>query len=73
MARQPRREDTWGFGAEDLGSPMIRASEAVKQLAQQLGVPLANVDPTGPDFEVLEEDVRRAAAIYGRPKGSLIP
>jgi pyruvate dehydrogenase E2 component (dihydrolipoamide acetyltransferase) len=40
----------------------LRATPLIRKIAQELGVDLANVDPTGPQGRITEADVRRAAA-----------
>jgi pyruvate dehydrogenase E2 component (dihydrolipoamide acetyltransferase) len=40
----------------------LRATPLIRKVAQELGVDLADVDPTGPQGRITEEDVRRAAA-----------
>jgi pyruvate/2-oxoglutarate dehydrogenase complex dihydrolipoamide acyltransferase (E2) component len=55
------------------GPRTIQASEAVQQLARELGVPIVNVDPSGPDGQATEADVRRAADFLARRGGKLVP
>src|SRR5829696_5152255 len=40
----------------------LRATPLIRKIAQDLGVDLADVDATGPQGRITEEDVRRAAA-----------
>ena len=40
----------------------VRATPLVRRLAQELGVELASISPTGPQGRVTEEDVRNAAS-----------
>ena len=40
----------------------LRATPLIRKIAQELGVDLADVDATGPQGRITEEDVRRAAA-----------
>ena len=40
----------------------VRATPLIRKVAQQLGVDLADVDATGPQGRITEEDVRRAAS-----------
>jgi pyruvate dehydrogenase E2 component (dihydrolipoamide acetyltransferase) len=40
----------------------LRATPLIRKVAQELGVDLADVDATGPQGRITEEDVRRAAA-----------
>ena len=40
----------------------LRATPLIRKIAQELGVNLADVDATGPQGRITEEDVRRAAA-----------
>jgi pyruvate dehydrogenase E2 component (dihydrolipoyllysine-residue acetyltransferase) len=40
----------------------VRATPLIRKIAQELGVDLADVDSTGPQGRITEEDVRRAAA-----------
>jgi pyruvate/2-oxoglutarate dehydrogenase complex dihydrolipoamide acyltransferase (E2) component len=56
--REPRREDA-----------RVRATPLVRRLAQELGVELGTVTPTGPGGRVTEADVRAAAAPGGQPPG----
>jgi pyruvate/2-oxoglutarate dehydrogenase complex dihydrolipoamide acyltransferase (E2) component len=42
-------------------TPAVRATPAVRKLAQELGVPLARVTGTGPEGRILEADVRAAS------------
>jgi pyruvate/2-oxoglutarate dehydrogenase complex dihydrolipoamide acyltransferase (E2) component len=44
----------------------VRATPLVRKVAQELGVDLATVTPTGPDGRLTEEDVRAAAAFAHR-------
>jgi len=44
-----------------LGAEQVRATPLVRRLAQELGVDLAQVAPTGPQGRVTEDDVRAAA------------
>ena len=43
-------------------SERVRATPLVRRLAQELGVDLGSLTPTGPQARVTEDDVRRAAA-----------
>ena len=52
-----------------VSSGRVRATPLVRKIAQELGVDLDKVDPSGPDGRVTEEDVRRAAASGGEPPG----
>lgn len=55
--------------AESQASPgRVRATPRVRKLAQELGVNLAEVQPTGPGGSLTEDDVRRHAAGSGRPR-----
>jgi pyruvate/2-oxoglutarate dehydrogenase complex dihydrolipoamide acyltransferase (E2) component len=45
----------------------LRASAAARKLAEELGVDLARVRPSGPDGQVTLADVREAAAAARRP------
>jgi pyruvate dehydrogenase E2 component (dihydrolipoyllysine-residue acetyltransferase) len=47
----------------------VRATPLVRRVAQELGVELASVAPTGPQRRVTEEDVRRAAGSGGQAPG----
>jgi pyruvate dehydrogenase E2 component (dihydrolipoamide acetyltransferase) len=40
----------------------VRATPLIRKIAQELGVDLADVDSTGPQGRITEEDVRRAAS-----------
>jgi pyruvate/2-oxoglutarate dehydrogenase complex dihydrolipoamide acyltransferase (E2) component len=40
----------------------VRATPAVRRLAKELGVPLSDVTPSGPDGRIVEADVRAASA-----------
>ena len=40
----------------------VRATPLIRKIAQELGVDLAEVDSTGPQGQITEEDVRRAAS-----------
>jgi pyruvate dehydrogenase E2 component (dihydrolipoamide acetyltransferase) len=52
------------------GTGPVRATPVVRRIAQELGVDLASVEPTGPQGRVTEDDVRRAAGgEAGTPKG----
>ncbi|MDQ3994902.1 MAG: E3 binding domain-containing protein, partial [Actinomycetota bacterium] len=44
----------------------VRATPLVRRVAQELGVDLATVTPTGPDGRLTEEDVRAAARFAHR-------
>ena len=60
---QPRAESA-GVSAEvaDPSEPSrLRATPLIRKIAQELGVDLADVDATGPQGRITEEDVRRAA------------
>jgi pyruvate dehydrogenase E2 component (dihydrolipoamide acetyltransferase) len=50
-------------------SGRVRATPLVRRLAEELGVELASVEPTGPQGRVTEEDVRRAATAGGLSPG----
>ena len=43
------------------GTGPVRATPVVRRIAQELGVDLASVEPTGPQGRATEDDVRRAA------------
>jgi pyruvate dehydrogenase E2 component (dihydrolipoamide acetyltransferase) len=47
----------------------VRATPLVRRMAEELGVDLSSVEPTGPQGRVTEEDVRRAATDGGLPPG----
>jgi pyruvate dehydrogenase E2 component (dihydrolipoamide acetyltransferase) len=49
----------------------LRATPLIRKIAQELGVDLADVDATGPQGRITEEDVRRAAT--GPPEGRREP
>lgn len=63
------------IGADETGStpqeskqfPKVQATPLVRRVAQELGVDLAAVTPSGPGGRVTEDDVRRAAG--GAPAG----
>jgi pyruvate dehydrogenase E2 component (dihydrolipoamide acetyltransferase) len=57
QAAPPPRDDVSRGGGE-----RVRATPLVRRLAQELGVDLAAVAPTGPQGRVIEADVRAAAA-----------
>ena len=40
----------------------VRATPLIRKIAQELGVDLAEIDSTGPQGQITEEDVRRAAS-----------
>ena len=44
----------------------LRATPLIRKIAQELGVDLADVDATGPQGRITEEDVRRAATVRGQ-------
>ncbi|HEX2496535.1 MAG TPA: dihydrolipoamide acetyltransferase family protein [Gaiellaceae bacterium] len=49
-------------GSPTPGEPSrLRATPLIRKIAQELGVDLADVDATGPQGRITEEDVRRAA------------
>ena len=48
-------------------SQQVRATPLMRKVAQQLGVDLADVDATGPQGRITEEDVRRARPRTARP------
>ncbi len=48
----------------------LRATPLIRKIAQELGVDLADVDATGPQGRITEEDVRRAAAGPAKGGGS---
>jgi pyruvate dehydrogenase E2 component (dihydrolipoamide acetyltransferase) len=51
----------------------VRATPLVRKIAQELGVDLASVSPTGPGGRVTEEDVRRAAPLSAAGEGRREP
>ena len=59
---QPRAESRVSAEVADPGEPSrLRATPLIRKIAQELGVDLADVDATGPQGRITEEDVRRAA------------
>jgi pyruvate dehydrogenase E2 component (dihydrolipoyllysine-residue acetyltransferase) len=61
-------------GAASRGAERVRATPLVKRLARELGVDLGSVPATGPQGQVTEEDVRRAATSTDRvPEGRREP
>ncbi|MFL5972933.1 MAG: dihydrolipoamide acetyltransferase family protein [Gaiellaceae bacterium] len=60
---QPRAEPAPPLQAPSSTEPSrLRATPLIRKIAQDLGVDLADVDATGPQGRITEEDVRRAAA-----------
>jgi pyruvate dehydrogenase E2 component (dihydrolipoamide acetyltransferase) len=59
--------------AEDGVADRVRATPLVRKIAQELGVDLAGVNPTGPGGRVTEEDVRRAAPVTEAEEGRREP
>src|SRR5437868_6637860 len=47
--------------ADGRGAAKVQATPLVRRVAQELGVELASVTPTGPGGRITEEDVRAAA------------
>jgi pyruvate/2-oxoglutarate dehydrogenase complex dihydrolipoamide acyltransferase (E2) component len=56
---------------QTLGGPQgrVRATPLVRRMAEELGVDVENVEATGPQGRVTEEDVRRTAASEGLSPG----
>jgi pyruvate dehydrogenase E2 component (dihydrolipoyllysine-residue acetyltransferase) len=54
---------------QDVRGERVRATPLVRRMADELGVDLASVEPTGPQGRLTEEDVRRAAAGAGDAAG----
>ena len=62
---QPRAEPAPSAAAAPPGPgypSRLRATPLIRKIAQELGVDLADVDATGPQGRITEEDVRRAAS-----------
>ena len=62
---QPRAEAAPSAAATPPGPgypSRLRATPLIRKIAQELGVDLADVDATGPQGRITEEDVRRAAS-----------
>ena len=59
--------------AEGAGPDRVRATPLVRKIAQELGVDLAHVSPTGPGGRVTEEDVQRAAPATEAEEGRREP
>jgi pyruvate dehydrogenase E2 component (dihydrolipoamide acetyltransferase) len=73
---QPRPEPAASVPAAAEGQPparghagRVRATPLIRRMAEELGVELAAVEPTGPQGRVTEEDVRSAAAAEGPSQG----
>jgi pyruvate/2-oxoglutarate dehydrogenase complex dihydrolipoamide acyltransferase (E2) component len=47
----------------------VRATPLIRRMAEELGVDLSSIEPTGPQGRVTEEDVRRAATDGGLSPG----
>jgi pyruvate dehydrogenase E2 component (dihydrolipoamide acetyltransferase) len=65
---QPRAEPASSVPGKPPGkaaTERVRATPLVRRLAEELGVDLASIEPTGPQGRVTEEDVRGAAATRG--------
>jgi len=60
-------DETVSAPQESKQFPKVQATPLVRRVAQELGVDLASVEPTGPGGRVTEDDVRRAAG--GAPVG----
>ena len=67
----PTREHEPLVAVADEPTAAVRATPAVRSLAQQLGVDLLAVAPTGPGGRIVEQDVR--AATGGTSEGRRIP
>ncbi len=67
----PTREHEPLVAVVDEPTAAVRATPAVRSLAQQLGVDLLAVAPTGPGGRIVEQDVRAAAG--GTSEGRRIP
>ncbi|MDF2751989.1 MAG: catalytic domain of component of various dehydrogenase complexe [Gaiellaceae bacterium] len=60
---QPRPEPAPPLQTPSSTEPSrLRATPLIRKIAQELGVDLADIDATGPQGRITEEDVRRAAA-----------
>ena len=68
---QPRAEEAPQKEAARVArdEPKVRATPLVRRLAQEVGVDLAQVDGTGPQGRITEEDVRAAAGEGGPAEG----
>ena len=62
-----------GAAVEAEPAAIVRATPLVRRIAQELGVDLETVEPTGPGGRLTEEDVRRAAAPAASPEGRREP
>jgi pyruvate dehydrogenase E2 component (dihydrolipoamide acetyltransferase) len=66
---QPRAEPAPQAQSEATSPPSpsrLRATPLIRKIAKELGVDLADVDATGPQGRITEEDVRRAATVQGQ-------
>ena len=67
QAQGPSRGQSQGQSLGHGEKGRVRATPLVRRMAEELGVDLASVEPTGPQGRLTEEDVRRAAAGGGQP------
>ncbi|HET9324236.1 MAG TPA: dihydrolipoamide acetyltransferase family protein [Gaiellaceae bacterium] len=70
---QAQAEPTPGQRKPAPRSPSVRATPLVRRVAQELGVDLGEVEGTGPQGRITEEDVRRAASASGPSEGRREP
>ncbi len=56
------RGQTPDVSERDTAAPRVQATPLVRRIAEELGVPLESVAPTGPGGRITEDDVRAAAA-----------
>ena len=59
--RAMTRGQTPAVSERDVAGGRVQATPLVRRIAQELGVPLESVAPTGPGGRITEDDVRRAA------------
>lgn len=65
-------EDTMIIGAANkTRSPSIKAMPAVRALAKELNVDLSSITPTGPQGQISQEDVKKAAAQKSKLPGQV--